>query len=99
MKRLDPSLKEESLLYPRFYVSESFDESCAELLLDACRKHRAFYISDIFYKPVMRWVVQGSSFMNVRPAWKMGGVPKIFQQIVQLGANGLQWDEASRAFV
>jgi radical SAM superfamily enzyme YgiQ (UPF0313 family) len=99
MKRLDPSLKEESLLYPRFYVSESFDESCAELLLDACRKHRAFYISDIFYKPVMRWVVQGSNFMNVRPAWKMGGVPKIFQQIVQLGANGLQWDEASRAFV
>lgn len=95
----NPVLAQESLLTPKFYVSEEFDKHCAELLLAACREVSSFYISDIFYKPVMKWVLKGSTWANVRPAWKVGSVPKYIQKVLQFGGDGLTWDSNRRAFV
>ena len=95
----DPELARDSLLVPKFYVSDEFDDGCAESLLEACRKHANFYISDIFYKPVMKCVVEGAALFNVRPAWKVGSFPHLFQKVVQFGADGLSWDSRTRAFV
>jgi len=97
-KRRDPSLDDGTLLEPRFYVSESFDERCAEKLLEACRRHRNFYISDLFYKPSMKWFIKSATLLNVRPAWKFGRLPKLFQRFVEFGSDGLYWDDAKRAF-
>jgi radical SAM superfamily enzyme YgiQ (UPF0313 family) len=99
LKREGSPLAEGSLLAPRFYVADTFDEHCAEQLLEACRKVPCFYISDIFYKPVMRWVLRGTTLTNTRPAWKAGAVPKYIQQVLQFGRDGLTWDSGRRAFV
>lgn len=98
IKEDDPSLTDGNLLGPRFYVSESFDESCAELLLKACRENLGWYISDIFYKPSMKLFIETMGVFNVKPAWKYGVVPKIYQRIIGFGSDGLVWDNETKAF-
>lgn len=89
----------EGLFQPTFYVSPSFDERCARRLLDACRDNPRLYLSDSFFTPSMQAFLKLADWGNVRPIWKHGLTPKIFEKIVHLGDSGLRWNEARRCYV
>ena len=91
LNKTDPNYSNKNLLDPVFYVSESFTQNCADLLLDVCSKRLNFYISDIFYKPLMRKIMGFASLLNIRPAWKHSNAPKLLLKILEGGGNSLFW--------
>jgi len=98
LNKTDPNYSNKNLLDPVFYVSESFTQNCADLLLDVCSKRLNFYISDIFYKPLMRKIMGFASLLNIRPAWKHSNAPKLLLKILEGGGNSLFWDNNKRSF-
>ncbi|MBF0105321.1 MAG: radical SAM protein [Deltaproteobacteria bacterium] len=89
----------EELLKPVFYLGRDFDATCASRLLSACNRSLRLYISDLFFAPMMLKFFGTADKRNIRPIWRYGTMPRIFEWVMRQGRPMLKWDEAKRCYV
>ncbi|MCP4131299.1 MAG: radical SAM protein [bacterium] len=82
----------------RYYLSDDFNEECAEKILEACRKNNKFYVSDTFFIPLMGMFWKMLDIINLRPVWKYGSLTNISLRALKFGKEYLYWDNEERRY-
>ena len=90
--------QENSFLEPKWYLSSTFDDQCAELLLDACSRRCNFFLSQhafCFNSKLVQWL---SNYSKTRPTWKYLRYLGLLLKIKNFGQRPLYWDGRARTF-
>jgi radical SAM superfamily enzyme YgiQ (UPF0313 family) len=92
----------ESFLEPKIFLSDSFDEECANRLFAACYEHRNFLLFDEIYSPTFKPLLALNKIYTFRPSWRhapiVGGIMRIINRLKGFGQSALYWDNQLRCF-
>lgn len=79
-----------------FYLSRDLDAACMNRLIQAYHEDWRLYLCDFFYEGPMASAMRLADLMNVRPLWKAGRFPRLYEYIRSGGRRKIRWDEQQR---
>jgi len=94
----DMANENDNYLNPKMYLSNTFDDQCAERLLEVCKKRLNFFLSEHAFciNSTIAQIV--SNFSNIRPTWKYISLLSFILKIKNWGKSPLYWDSQARVF-
>jgi len=80
----------------RFYLSPGLDSACMERLIQAYHQDWRMYLCDFFYEEPLASSLRLADRFNVRPIWKAGRFPRLFEFACSGGRRRIRWDQEQR---
>lgn len=97
--RQDSGGKDAAGLDLSFYLSPELDAACMDRLIQAYHQDWRLYLCDLFYEEPLASSLRLADRMNVRPIWKAGRFPRLFEYVASGGRRNIRWDAHQRRLI